>query len=173
MRPLQLTPLSQEKLAVLHGLYRTTTDVRLRTRAQMSLLAAEHGMSAPAIATIVHAQEQTVRNWFKRYEAEGAEGLKDAPRPGSPRKITPEYRTQLAEVVRVRPRSLGLPYSIWTLARLADYMAEQTGIRVEAEAVRIYLKEAESVLSRPQHQLSSPDPEYQGKKRRLKRHVIT
>jgi transposase len=172
MRPIQLTPLSQEKLAVLHGLYRTTKDVRLRTRAQMILLAAELGMSAPAIAKIVHEHEQTVRNWFKRYEAEGAEGLKDAPRPGSPRKVTSEYRTQLAEVVRVRPRSLGLPYSLWTLARLADYMAEQTGIRVEAETVRIYLKEAEIVLSRPQHKISSPDPEYQVKKRRSKRHVI-
>jgi transposase len=143
MRSIQLTPLSQEEPAVLHGPYRTTKDVRLRTRAQMILLAAEHGMSAPAIAKIVHEHAQTVRNWFKRYEAEGAEGLKDAPRPGSPRKVTPEYWTQLAAVVRMRPRSLGLPYSIWTLARLADYMAEQTGIRVDAENVRVCLKEAE------------------------------
>ena len=72
----------------------------------------------------------------------------------------------------MRPRSLGLPYSLWTLARLADYMAEQTGIRVEAETVRIYLKEAEIVSSRPQHKISRPDPEYQVKKRRSKRHVI-
>jgi transposase len=129
-------------------------------------------MSAPAIAKIVHEHAQTVRNWFKRYEAEGAEGLKEAPRPGSPRKATPEYRTQLAEVVRVRPRSLGLPDSLWTLARLADYMAEHTGLRIEAETVRIYLKEAEIVLSRPQHKISRPDPEYQVKKRRSKRHVI-
>ena len=169
MRPIQLTPLSQEQRAVLHALYRTTKDVRLRTRAQMLLLATEHGMSAPTIAKIVHENEQTVRDWFKRYEAEGLEGLKDAPRPGSPRKVTPEYRAQLLEVVRVRPRSLGLPYSLWTLARLADYLAEQTGIRVEAETVRVYLKEAEIVLSRPQHKISSPDPEYQVKKRRLKR----
>jgi hypothetical protein len=35
MRPLQWTPLSQEELAVLHGLYRTTKDVRIRTRAQL------------------------------------------------------------------------------------------------------------------------------------------
>jgi transposase len=172
MRPIQLTPLRQEALAVLRGLYRTTKDVRLRTRAQMILLAAEHGMRAPAIAKIVREHEQTVRNWFKRYEAEGAEGLKDAPRPGSPRKVTQAYQTQLVEAVRMRPRSLGLPYSMWTLARLADYMAEQTGIRVEAETVRAYLKEAEIVLSRPQHKISSPDPEYQVKKRRSKQRAM-
>ena len=51
-------------------------------------------------------------------------------RPGAPRKVTPEYTARLIEFVRLRPRSLGLPYSLWTLARLADSMAEQTGLRV-------------------------------------------
>jgi transposase len=70
--------------------------------------------------------------------------------------------------VRQRPRSLGQPYSLWTLQRLADYMAEQTGLRVEAETVRVYLKAADIVLSRPQHKITSPDPEYEVKKRRSK-----
>ena len=61
---------------------------------------------------------------------------------------------------------------MWTLARLADYLAEQTGIRVEAETIRVYLKEAEIVLSRPQHKISSPDPEYLVKKRRSRKPEI-
>ncbi len=71
-------------------------------------------------------------------------------------------------MVRRRPRSLGLPYSLWTLQRLADYMAEETGIRVSSETVRLHLKDADIVISRPQHKVSSPDPEYLVKKRRLK-----
>jgi hypothetical protein len=47
-------------------------------------------------------------------------------------------------------------------------MAEQTGIRVTIETIRVHLKRAEIVLSRPQHQITSSDPEYQVKKRRLK-----
>lgn len=173
MKPLlRLAPLREEQLDALKELYRTTKDVRLRTRAQMILLAAEQGMTAPAIAQIVRECDQTVRNWLKRYQAEGIEGLKDAPIAGAPRKVTPEYVKQLVEVVRLRPRSLGLPFSLWTLARLADYLAEQTGIRVEGETVRVYLKEAEIVLSRPQHQISSPDPEYLVKKRRLRKPEI-
>jgi transposase len=170
--PLRLSPLSEEQLDELQELYRTTKDVRLRTRSQMILLAAEQGMTAPAIAQIVRESDQTVRNWFKRYQAEGMEGLKDAPMPGAPRKVTPEYVKQLVEVVRLRPRSLGLPFSMWTLARLADYLAEQTGIRVEGETVRVHLKEAEIVLSQPQHQISSPDPAYLVKKRRSKKPVM-
>jgi transposase len=171
--PLRLSPLSEEQLDELKELYRTTKDVRLRTRSQMILLAAEQGMIAPTIAQIVRESDQTVRNWFKRYQAEGIEGLKDAPMPGAPRKVTPEYVKQLVEVVRLRPRSLGLPFSLWTLARLADYLAEQTGIRVEGETVRVHLKEANLVLSQPQHKISSPDPEYLVKKRRSRKLEIT
>jgi transposase len=169
MKPIQVAPLSPEQTNELSQLYRTTRDVRLRTRAQMILLAAEQGLSAPGIAVVVRESDQTVRNWLKRYAAEGIEGLKDAPRPGSPNKVTPEYAAQLVAVVRRRPRSLGLPFSLWTLARLADYMAEQTGLRVSGETVRRYLEEAEIVLSRPQHKISSPDPEYLVKKRRLRK----
>ena len=47
--------------------------------------------------------------------------------------MTDEYKAQLVQVARQRPRSLGQPYSLWTCQRLADYMAEQTGIRVSGE----------------------------------------
>lgn len=134
--PLEIPVPTTEELEALEKLYRTTKDVRLRTRAQMVLLAGEQRMTAPAIAAIVREDDQTVRNWLKRYLAEGIEGLKDRPMPGAPPKITPAYEAQLLEAVRRRPRSLGQPYSMWTLQRLADSMAEQTSIRVADETVR-------------------------------------
>ena len=84
MRRLNLAPLNPEQILELDGLYRTTRDVRLRTRAQISLLAGEQGMSSPQIAVIVREGDQTVRNWLKRYGAEGIEGLSDMLRPGAP-----------------------------------------------------------------------------------------
>ena len=165
--------LSPEAVAALEQLYQTTKDVRLRTRTQMILLAGEEGLSAGEIGRIVRQNEQTVRNWLKRYQAEGLEGLADAPRTGAPRKVDTAYRQQLVNVVRQRPRSLEQPFSIWTLRRLVDYMAQQTGIRVSPDTVRLILLEAEIVMSRPQHKVTSPDPEYQVKKRRSKRNGIT
>ena len=144
-QPIHLSPLSPVHMEALHALDRTTKDVRLRTRAHMMLLAAEQGMRAPTIAQIVRENEQTVPNWLKRYRAEGLEGLHGAPRLETPQKVTPAYVAQWHNVVRLRPRSLGSPSWRWTLARLADSMAEQTGIRVEAETVRRYLHEADSV----------------------------
>ncbi len=171
--PLAIPELTAEELAALDTLYRATREVRLRTRAQMVLLAGEQRLAAPAIAAIVREDEETVRRWLKRYLAEGIEGLKDRPMPGAPGKVTPAYREQLLAAVRRRSRSLGQPYSLWTLRRLADYLAERTGVRLSYETVRRALAAAEIVLSRPQHAISSPDPEYAAKKRRSRRPATT
>ena len=98
-------------------------------------------------------------------------GVEGRSRPGISPKVTSEYEEQLVAAVRVRPRSLNLSFSLWTLQRLADYMAEETGVRVNAETVQLHLAKREIVLSRPQHKISSPDPEYVVKKRRSKRPV--
>ena len=103
-----------------------------------------------------------------RSQAEGPAGLFDAPRCGSPPKVTPEYRERLLHVARCRPRGLGLPFSLWTGARLADYLAELTGLRLSVSSVYRLLRDGDMALSRPQHTLTSPDPEYAVKKRRSK-----
>jgi len=170
MKPIRLSPQSEEQIKALDELYRHSKDGRLRQRAHIVLLAAEQHMVAAQIGSIVRLNEESVRRWLKRYEAEGIEGLKDNPRPGMAPLVTPEYRAQLVAVVRRRPRSLEQPFSLWTCQRLADYLAEKTGIRVSDESVRRYLALEGIVLSRPQHKISSPDPEYEVKKRRSKQH---
>ena len=167
MKPLQITELEEADRQELEKLYRKTKQPRMRTRAQMILLSAQ-GLLASSISKVVLASERTVQRWIKRYQAEGVKGLYDAPRAGARAKVTADYQELLIKAVRRRPRALGLPFSLWTLQRLADYMAEQTGIRITPEAVRLHLKKREIVLSRPQHKISSPDPDYEVKKRRSK-----
>jgi len=70
------------------------------------------------MARIVRESETTVLRWLKRYLAEGTEGLPDAPRPGRPSPMTQAYKDALLAAVRRRPRSFGLPFSLWTLQRL-------------------------------------------------------
>ena len=154
-------------LCQLEELYQKTDKPRYRTRAQMVLLCDEKGLKAEEIAEIVRESHITVLRWLKRYLAEGVEGLKDVPRLGCSVTVTDEYRRRLLETVRKRPRSLGLEFSLWTLKRLADYLAEETGLRVSNETVRRELAKGGIVLSRPQHTISSPDPEYQVKKKTI------
>ncbi len=171
MKRIQVPPLTGEQLAELEELYQKTKTPRYRTRAQMVLLSAEKGLKAEEIAEIVRESTITVHRWLKRYMSEGIEALKDTPRPGRNLTVTEAYRQKLQEVVRRRPRSLGLEYSMWTLRLLADYLAEETGLRVSHETVRRELAKEDIVFSRPQHTISSPDPEYRVKKRRLKKRV--
>lgn len=147
MQPLHLDDLTPQDIDELEKLYDSTRDVRLRTRAQMVLLAAEQQLTAPQIARIVRKDRQTVRRWLKRYQTDGLDGLHDAPRSGAPGKVTPAYRARLLEVVRYDPQTLGLRHSAWTLKRLAKYLAKETGIRVSYETVRLYLKDAGVTLS--------------------------
>jgi len=168
MKAIQVRSITKQELTSLDKLYHKTKDARIRTRVQMVLLAAEEKMTAPEIAKIVRKNDQTVRRWIKRFNTEGIRGLYDAPRTGSPGKTTSEYQERLLTIVRQRPRSLEQPYSMWTLERLADFMAEETGIRVSYETVRRILKKNGITFSRPQHTISSPDPDYLVKKRRLK-----
>lgn len=165
-----IPPLAHQELV---ELYQATKLPRIRTRAQMILLSAEQALKAPQIALIVRESERTIQRWLKRYQAEGITGLQDAPKSGKPSKVSQAYRQLLLSSVRQRPRSLGLEFSLWTLARLADYLAEQTGVRLSEEGVRLQLKAMEIVLSRPQHKISSPDPEYLLKKRRLRSKEIS
>ena len=168
MKPITVRPIPDEELTALDELYRRTKVVRIRTRAQMILLAVDAKMTAPQIAKLVRQDEQTVRRWLKRFNQEGINGLYDEPKSGAPRRVTDAYRARLLVIVRQRPRSLEQPYSLWTLQRLVDFMAEETGLRFSIETVRLILRDNDIVISRAQHKVSSPDPEYELKKRRLK-----
>lgn len=169
MEKLYVPCLSEEQRVELDELYRKTEAPRVRTRAQIVLLSAEKKLKADEIADIVRESSVTVLRWLHRYIAEGIQGLMDAPRAGRSSILTDEFRKRLLEVVRRRPRSLELEFSLWTLQRLVDFMAEDTGIRVSTETIRRALAKEDIVFSRPQHTISSPDPDYQVKKRRLKK----
>src|SRR5258708_20450306 len=140
MKPLEMPALTAEQVHAVAKLYRTTHNVRLRTRAQRVLLAVEQHVGVREIAAIVRECEGTVRCWLKRYSAHGIDGLQDQWAGGAPAKVTPAYRDQLLQLVRRRPRSLDLPYSTWTLQRVAEELGEGPGSRAQKEHVRRQLK---------------------------------
>lgn len=141
-------PLSEEEVSALVRLHRETKDADARSRCDMILLSNEE-LSPPQIAQRVRFSRSTVVRYIQRYEAEGVDGLFTQPRSGRPRRVTSEYEAKLLEVVKQVPRSLGLPFSNWTTANLADYLAKQTGIAISARQVENYLKAHDWRLRRP------------------------
>ena len=86
--PRYIRSLTLAEVGALKRLYRRTDNADIRTRCQMILLSAE-GHSIADIARLTFFDEDAVRYWFDRYEAENLAGLEDRPRRGRPPKSGP------------------------------------------------------------------------------------
>ena len=93
------------------------------------VLAAAQGHSNAQIGRDLAINADTVRLWRDRWVGlQGidlatlsvAERLQDAPRPGTPPKITVEQRCQIAAVACEAPSKAGRPISQWTGREIAD-----------------------------------------------------
>ena len=140
--------LTQEEAEALQHEHRKTRAASVRSRCEMILLSHE-GLSPPQIARRVRLSDRTVRRAIDRYEAEGIASLYDKPIPGRPPRVTAAYLEQLEHTVEHNPRELGLPFSNWTTANIAAYMAQQTGIAIGARQMENYLKAQRWRLRRP------------------------
>lgn len=66
--------------------------VAIRVRA---VVLAMKGRDAPTIAGDLGRSRRAVQQWIQWYNREGLDALRDAPRPGQPRKLTPAQESQL------------------------------------------------------------------------------
>ena len=164
---LQLRPLTDEEQTKLERLARAqSAPVRLARRARIVQLAAQ-GQTVPAIARHVSVSEKAVRQWLKRFAAEGLEGLEDAPRSGRP----PTYRPDETNRVIAKARSLPPkppegevpPTCHWTLDRLQAALAKD-GIPIKRSQIRRLLKAEHLKWQKPRTWLESTDPDFAEKR---------
>lgn len=113
------------------------------------ILLSNEGLKPPQIAQRVRVNGRTVRRYIARYEAENIDGFQNRVRLGRKPRVTADYLKQLESAVEHMPRDLDLPYSNWTTANIAEYMAQNTGIRIKARQMENYLKRHNWRLRRP------------------------
>jgi transposase len=136
-----------------------TLQPRVRERLEM-VKARALGQELPRIAQWCGRRVRTVDHWLRQYLRGGVAALADAPRSGRPADADAAYRQLLVRAVESAPRDLGLGFDVWTSARLASYLAEQTGVALSPGWVRTLLNQAEFVSGRPKHTLKHlQDPE--------------
>jgi transposase len=141
---------------------------RARLRAQMVLLSAQ-GVPAQQIASITGHSDDTVRRWLRRFQRHGCAGLRQAPRPGRPPKITAAVEQLLREWAQLSPRQAGVPRPTWTCANLARLVERLLGVRVTDECIRQHLHRLDFVCRRPTwtvKHLAQQQPGYAQKKGR-------
>ena len=72
-------------------------------RRGLALADVYHDMSRADAAQIGGMDRQTLRDWVRRFNAEGPDGLTDRPRPGRERRLSNAQMAELAEIVETGP----------------------------------------------------------------------
>ena len=147
-----ITVTAEQRAAVERRLGRRDLPRRERERLEM-VKAAALGYDEQAIAQWSGRSVRTIRRWLGRFVAVGLDALRDAPRPGRPVKADAAYRGALEQAVTTPPPEVGLPFDVWTSARLSAYLAEQTGVRIAPGWIRALLSQADCGCGRPKHTL--------------------
>ena len=133
-------------------------------RAQMVLLSAQ-GTDAAAIAKVAFTSEDRVRDVINNFNADGFDSLYPRYRGGHPPKFTLGQRRQIKKIAKSRPVDYDLPFSVWSLAKLADFLVAEGAVDdISHEGLRALLGEEGVTFQRLKTWKASKDPRYQAKK---------
>jgi transposase len=138
-------------------------------RAQMVLLSAQ-GMNAAAIAKVAFTSEDRVRDVIGNFNADGFGSLCPKYKGGRPPKFTLGQRREIKKTAKARPSEYDLPFSAWSLSKLADFLvAEGVVDDISHEGLRVMLRAEGVTFQHLKTWKTSKDPQYQQKKARVER----
>jgi transposase len=133
----------------------------------MVLLSAQ-GMDATAIAKVAFTSEDRVRDVIRNFNAGGFGSLYPRYKGGRPPKFTLPQRREIKKIARSGPAEDGLPFSAWSLSKLAECLvAEGVVDDISHEGLRTLLREEGVTFQRIKTWKTSKDPDYTVKKARV------
>jgi len=113
-KPIKLTVTEKEQLLTMSRSLKL--EKRYVERAEIILLS-EKGLPMNDIVEQTGLSKPVVNKWRQRFRQYGIEGLKDAPRSGKPRTITPEQHARVIDKACSKPEG---GYTNWSQQRIAD-----------------------------------------------------
>jgi transposase len=138
--------LTQEQISELKK-YRATAQSENAERALMVLLSHD-GKSPITIAKDLKRHPHTVRDWLKRYNEHGIDGLQRKFAPGK----TPALRLSVAKevvgVIEKSPEEFGYPVSLWTTNLLAQWLRDHRDIKTSHDTIERALKSCDYTYRR-------------------------
>jgi transposase len=125
---IRVREMTSEESQAIERLARARNEPASRVARAKMVAMSQQGLSVPAIAKQLGLGEKRVRDWVRRFNAQGLAGLEDKPRSGRPARYTLEQVGVVLEIALSKPQSLGLAFGSWTLDRLSAYLNEVKGI---------------------------------------------
>jgi transposase len=95
----------------------------IRVRRATMIMASSSGTPVPAIARLVAADEDTVRDVIHAFNARGLDALDPRWAGGRPRLISDEDVEFIVATAKTRPEAHGLPFTHWSARKLASHLA--------------------------------------------------
>ena len=142
VHPVQVRPISNDEgNRLLRIVRRGTGSVVTWRRAQMVLLSAQH-MPVGKIAEVTFTSPDRVRDVLHNFNTDGFDSLRPKYAGGRPPKFDTEQRAEIKTVALARPGDHGLPFSTWSLSKLADYLVAQGVVDdISHEGLRVLLRD--------------------------------
>ena len=133
----------------------------------MVLLSAQ-GMDAAGIARVAFTSEDRVRDVIRNFNTDGFSSLYPKYRGGRPPKFTLPQRREIKKIAKSKPVEHGLPFSAWSLSKLAEFLVAEGVVNdISHEGLRTLLREEGVSFQRIKTWKTSADPHYAEKKARV------
>lgn len=167
-QPVQVRPISNDEgNRLLRIVRRGTGSVVTWRRAQMVLLSAQH-MPVAKIAEVTFTSPDRVRDVLHNFDSDGFDSLYPRYAGGRPPKFTLPQRQQIKRMALSRPEDHGLPFSTWSLSKLADFLvAEGVVDDISHEGLRLLLRDEDVSFQAVKTFKTSTDPDYDAKTSRV------
>ena len=158
---------NDEGQRLLRMVRRSSGSVVSWRRAQMVLLSAQ-GMDVAGIAKVTFTSDDRVRDVIHNFNRDGFDSLAPKYSGGRPPKFTLPQRQEIKKVALSRPADQNLPFSTWSLSKLADFLvAEGVVDDISHEGLRLLLREEGVSFQAVKTWKTSTDPDYEPKKNRV------
>jgi transposase len=167
-QPVQVRPISNDEgNRLLRIVRRGTGSVVTWRRAQMVLLSAQR-MPVAKIAEVTFTSPDRVRDVIHNFTTDGFHSLYPRYAGGRPPKFDLQQRAQIKQIALSRPADHELPFSTWSLSKLADFLvAEGVVDDISHEGLRTLLRDEDVSFQAVKTFQASTDPDYDAKTRRV------
>jgi transposase len=168
VHPVQVRPISNDEgNRLLRIVRRGTGSVVTWRRAQMVLLSAQH-MPVAKIAEVTFTSTDRVRDVLHNFDTDGFDSLYPRYAGGRPPKFTLPQRQRIKTIALSRPEDHDLPFSVWSLSKLADFLvAEGVVDDISHEGLRLLLRDEDVSFQAVKTFKTSTDPDYEAKTNRV------
>ncbi|MFB7553740.1 transposase [Streptomyces sp. NPDC056154] len=109
---------------LLRTIRRGTGSVVTWRRAQMVLLSAQ-GMPVAKIAEVTFTSADRVRDVIHNFNTDGFDSLYPKYKGGRPKTFTLPERREIKKIAKSKPTEHDLPFSTWSLTKLADFLVAE------------------------------------------------